>query len=197
MVVLLQEETKPAAQEPAPNQSGQQSPPAKTQAAPQQTPPASTPEAGTPATQTETPVQPPAQAAPAEPAITATPKPKTQTAKPRKARVRKRPAKPAADPNAPTRKVVSNGSTSDPVVQISSGKSASQQVSSTNSLLDSTNSNLKKLADKQLAPAQQDMVKQIHAYLEQSKAASALGDLQGAHNLAFKAHLLSEELLKR
>ena len=82
-------------------------------------------------------------------------------------------------------------------MQISSGQSGTQDVSSTKSLLDATESNLKKLSGMQFSPAQQDMVKQIRAYVDQARTATEMGDTQGAHNLAFKAHLLSEELLKQ
>ncbi len=185
----LQEQPKPTAQEPA---SGQDNPPAQTQAAPEQTPPAATPEPSGPPSQTPTPPvpeNPPAKSSGGKA------KPKGPAGKTRKAR--KRAAKPTANPNEPKKTVVSNGSTAEPVIQISSGQSGSQDAGSTNSLLDATESNLKKLSGRQLSPAQQDMVKQIRAYLEQAKTASGIGDTQGAHNLAFKAHLLSEELLKK
>jgi hypothetical protein len=40
------------------------------------------------------------------------------------------------------------------------------------------------------------MVSQIKQFMEQSKAAVAAGDLERGHNLALKAHLLSDELVK-
>jgi hypothetical protein len=39
------------------------------------------------------------------------------------------------------------------------------------------------------------MLDQIHTYVRQSKAASDSGDLTRAHTLAYKAHLLSDELI--
>jgi hypothetical protein len=94
--------------------------------------------------------------------------------------------------------VVKNGSTADPKIQLSSGgtQQATQQIQSANSLLDATNTNLKKISDKKLDATQQDMVKQIMDYIEQSKSAAAAGDPHGAQTLATKAHLLSEELVK-
>jgi hypothetical protein len=56
--------------------------------------------------------------------------------------------------------------------------------------------NLKKIEGRQLNPSQQEMVNQIKQFREQSKSAAAAGDLDRAHNLAMKAHLLSDELLK-
>jgi hypothetical protein len=40
-------------------------------------------------------------------------------------------------------------------------------------------------------------MKQIRAYMEQAKSADAAGELQRARNLAVKAHLLSDELVKQ
>ena len=95
--------------------------------------------------------------------------------------------------------VVRNGGTSETQGQIASGttvQQAPQQLKETNSLLSSTASNLQKLSGKELNPNQQDMVKQIRDYMQQSKSAARAGDVQGANNLAFKAHLLSQELVK-
>jgi hypothetical protein len=59
-----------------------------------------------------------------------------------------------------------------------------------------TEENLKKIEGRQLSPSQQEMVSQIKQFREQSKTAAAAGDLDRAHNLAMKAHLLSDELVK-
>jgi hypothetical protein len=59
-----------------------------------------------------------------------------------------------------------------------------------------TEENLKKLEGHQLNASQQEMVSQIKQFMEQSKKAVADGDVDRAHNLALKAHLLSDELLK-
>ena len=63
-------------------------------------------------------------------------------------------------------------------------------------MLGTTEENLKKIAGRQLKPEQQDMVIQIRQYMEQSKSAVATGDLERARTLAWKAQLLSEELVK-
>jgi hypothetical protein len=63
-------------------------------------------------------------------------------------------------------------------------------------MLGTTESNLKKIAGQQLSSDQQDMVKQIRQFMEQSKAAVADGDLDRARTLAWKAQVLSEELVK-
>ena len=61
-------------------------------------------------------------------------------------------------------------------------------------LLATTDANLKAVAGRQLSSTQQSMLDQIHAYVRQSNAASASGDLSRAHTLAYKAHLLSDNL---
>jgi hypothetical protein len=100
----------------------------------------------------------------------------------------------------PAKTVVPNGSTTDPNAQIAPSLTeaqASHQRQNTTQLLASTDANLKKLSDRQLTTSQQDTVKQIQAYMEQAKVADAAGELQRARNLAFKAHLLSDELVKQ
>jgi hypothetical protein len=113
---------------------------------------------------------------------------------------RRRKHKPAPAPAAGASKtVVPNGSTPDPKVQIApslTAEQASHQRQNTTQLLASTDANLKKISTRQLSPSQQDVVKQIHTYMEQAKAAEDAGDLQRARNLAYKAQLLSHELLK-
>ncbi len=79
------------------------------------------------------------------------------------------------------------------------GGTTAEQVSherSTNQLMAATEENLKKIEVRQLNSSQQDMVNQIKQFREQSKTATAAGDLVRAHNLALKAHLLSDELVK-
>jgi hypothetical protein len=68
--------------------------------------------------------------------------------------------------------------------------------SSTEQLRLATEENLKKLAGRQLTASQQDMKNQINQFMQQSKAAAAAGDLDRAHTLVLKAHLLSDELVK-
>jgi hypothetical protein len=63
-------------------------------------------------------------------------------------------------------------------------------------LLGSAEENLKKISGRQLSSSQQDMVNQVHQFMEQSKVAVAAGDVERGHNLAMKAHLLSDELVK-
>lgn len=95
--------------------------------------------------------------------------------------------------------MVPNGSTADPEIQISPSlteEQASHQRQNTTQLLASTDANLKKVSGGPISPSQQDVVNQIRKYMEQAKAADDAGDPQRAHNLAFKAHLLSDDLVK-
>ena len=109
----------------------------------------------------------------------------------------KKPIEPAPAGDAPKKVIVNNGGAADPPVELSPGVSpetASRQRQSTDLLLSTTESNLKTAAGVQLSPAQQDTVTQILGYMKQAKASADAGDLQRAHNLAFKAKLLSDEL---
>ena len=94
--------------------------------------------------------------------------------------------------------VVKNGGSPEPTVQLKGGtaEEASHQRSTTEQLVIATNDNLGKIEGRQLNPSQKEMVSQINHFLEQSRAAVAAGDLERGRNLAMKAHLLSDELIK-
>ena len=70
-----------------------------------------------------------------------------------------------------------------------------QQSENTKQLLAASDLNLNKISGRQLTPTQQDTVKQIKSYMEQSRNARDDGDVQRAYNLALKANLLSAELV--
>jgi len=106
---------------------------------------------------------------------------------------------PGTKPCPPPKVVVRDGGTAEPTVKLKGGSSTeqtSQQRFTTDQLAQATDANLKKIAELSLTPSQQEIVGQIKQFMEQSKAAVAAGDLQRGHNLAMKAHLLSDELLK-
>jgi hypothetical protein len=134
------------------------------------------------------------------PAEISKPQEKTKSTAPKK---KKRSTKPkaVAQPGTDSPKVVvREGGTTEPTVQLSPGLSqeqASRKLQNTNQLLATTESNLKQIADRPLDASQQDLVKQIRKYVEQARAAVGAGDLQRARNLAFKAHQLSDELVKQ
>ena len=95
--------------------------------------------------------------------------------------------------------VIKNGGSDEPTVELKGGTSepqASQQRLSTEQLTSATEENLKKTAERQLNPSQQETVNQTKQFMDQAKSAVAAGDVERGHNLAKKAYLLSEELLK-
>jgi hypothetical protein len=105
----------------------------------------------------------------------------------------------ALPPCPPPKVVVQHGGTSETSIQVAgsaTGEQTSQQRNTANEMLDVANGNLKKISGRQLSPEQQDMVSQIHQFMDQSKAAVKDGDLERARTLAWKAQLLSEELVK-
>ncbi len=73
---------------------------------------------------------------------------------------------------------------------------SSNQKDTANQMLATTESNLKKISGQQLSSDQKDMVSQIRQFMEQSKAAEGDGDMERARTLAWKAQVLSEELVK-
>jgi hypothetical protein len=102
-------------------------------------------------------------------------------------------------PPCPTpKKVVRNGGSAEPSIQLVGGGTAEQttQQRTIDKLTLATTENLKKLENRELNPTQQDMVSQIKQFMDQSKTAVAAGDLERGNNLATKARLLSDELVK-
>jgi hypothetical protein len=144
--------------------------------------------------------------APITPAPSATQEPQPPEAIKKPAPTAKSPAKKArrkkhvtTKPAATSKKVVKNGGTADPAAQLAPGVSneqASRQRQSTTELLATTDTNLKQLASRELNKTQQDSVSQIRKYMEQAKTADEAGDVQRAQNLASKALMLSDDLVK-
>ena len=96
--------------------------------------------------------------------------------------------------------VVPNGGASERAAQLTPAMSQEQaraQRENTTQLMDRTDSNLKQVAGRELTPAEQSMIDQIHTYLRQAKDAEQSGDVTRAHTLAYKAELLSNELAHR
>lgn len=152
----------------------------------------------------------------AEPPTSATPAPEQQNAKTQKSlsrdskraktgsrKVSSKKRKPAGQSGSSAndgKVVVRNGGARDSSSQLTPGMTQEQQAHSrenTAQLLATTDSNLKSIAGRQLSDSQQSMLDQIHTYVRQSKAAADLGDLPRAHTLAYKAHLLSDELARK
>jgi hypothetical protein len=72
---------------------------------------------------------------------------------------------------------------------------AIHQKLNTNQLLEATDYNLKSIA-RVLNADEQAMLQHIRSYMQQSRDATKDGDTERAYNLALKAHLLSDELIK-
>jgi hypothetical protein len=103
----------------------------------------------------------------------------------------------AGEPCSPAKKVINNGGSNEPQVQLK-GPANSPQASPQHSTdeLATAEENLKKIEGQQLNAGQQEMVTQIKRFMEQSKTAVAEGDAERGHNLAMKARMLSDELVK-
>lgn len=95
----------------------------------------------------------------------------------------------------PSKTIVRHGGTSDPSIQLA-GDQPSATREAANQMLGATEANLKKLTARQLSTNQQDMVNQVRQFMQQSHAAVDAGDFERARTLAWKAQLLSEELVK-
>lgn len=72
----------------------------------------------------------------------------------------------------------------------------SQQKQTTAQLLDETEKTLNGL-NRSLSHDEEQMVTQIRSYVGQSRNATKDGDFERAYNLATKAHLLSDALVKK
>ncbi|MFI5087233.1 MAG: hypothetical protein ACHP7I_02465 [Terriglobales bacterium] len=132
------------------------------------------------------------------PAATApAPKPKT---KPRHA-AKKTVPPPAVEKPAekqPSKTVVTEGGTQPATPQLSASMPhdrAIHQKLNTNQLLEATDYNLKSIS-RTLNTDEQAMLQHIRSYMQQSRDAAKDGDTERAYNLALKAHLLSDELIK-
>jgi len=148
--------------------------------------------------QTEPAATPPVPGTASPPDQTQTPpppaNPSKQTPKPAK-------RKPGTKAPATGRKkvVVRNGGAKDESAQLAPGMSKEEERRNreiTTRLLDTTDANLKSIAERTLSSAQQSQFDEIRTYMKQSKEASDSGDLARAQTLANKARLLSDELRK-
>jgi hypothetical protein len=63
-------------------------------------------------------------------------------------------------------------------------------------LLAATDANLKQASTRSLNSNQVETVNQIKLFMVQANAAMKAGELDRGHNLAVKAHLLSDDLVK-
>jgi len=111
---------------------------------------------------------------------------------------RKQASQPA--PGEPRRVVVRRGGVDAPTAQISPGmteEQARRQRQRAEQFLDSTENNLRQLAGRKLDQNQWDTIAQIRNYMAGARSALKDGDPRRARTLAFKARLLSDDLVKR
>jgi len=100
---------------------------------------------------------------------------------------------------SPKKKVIHEGSTTEPTAQLAPGmtpQQAAQQRQTTEDLLTSTEANLQKLSGRNLDQNQQSTIDQVRDFMKQARAANEASDFTRARNLAFKAQLLSEDLIR-
>lgn len=151
-----------------------------------------------PSTIPEVPVpQPEPEATPTKPAPTVSKKPR----QPRKIESKKIP--PATQPAAPgsaDKTVVEEGSKQpdapQPPLIASENPQAAQLRADTNQLLGASEFNVNNL-HRTLSKDDQAIVLHIRSYIDQSRQAMKDGDIERAHTLAIKAHLMSDELTKK
>ena len=104
----------------------------------------------------------------------------------------------ATKPCPPPKIIVKQGGISEQSIQLaggSPGAETKQKRESTTQMLATTEENLKKVAGSQLSTAQQDSVSQIRQFVNQSKSALAAADYERAQTLAWKAKVLSDDLV--
>lgn len=116
----------------------------------------------------------PIRSAPPRPHVAPTPAPAASSA----------PASDAEKPEAPTI-----------AAQLSKEESAAA-MQETNQSLDIAEKNLASTDNKRLNPAQRDLVSKIKSFLKDAREAAQAGDWARARNLAKKAQVLSEELVR-
>lgn len=106
-------------------------------------------------------------------------------------------ATPPGSSKPPNKIVIQEGGTTPASPQLSAGgprESISHDRQTTEQLIDSAEANLRSV-NHSLSAGEQDMVAQIRSFIQQSRQATTDGDTVRAHNLALKAHLLSDELV--
>jgi len=123
-------------------------------------------------------------------------KPSTKSSKKHKSKKQKSSSRKTTGPR---KVIVRNGGTEEALSQLApdmSSEEASHARETTTQLLNATESNLQHASSFTLNQDQQAMMEQIRTFMGQSNAAVKAGDLQRGHNLALKALLLSNDLVK-
>ena len=103
-----------------------------------------------------------------------------------------------AQKNCPPEKtIVRKGGISEQSIQLAGGSTGdqAQKRDAANQMIAATEQNLYKLTGRQLSNAERDSVLQIRQFVDQSRTALTAGNLERAQTLAWKAKLLSEDLI--
>jgi len=135
------------------------------------------------------------------PAETTSPEPKPAESVEKKLTVprKKRHKRTPAPSGTPGKVVIREGGARAPAEQIAPGITPAEAVRQRQNVeqwLDSTDGQLKQLAQRQLNPQQQETVGQIRNYMKGARGALREGDVRRASTLAEKAHLLSDDLVQ-
>lgn len=139
-------------------------------------------------------------AADCDPAPTSVASPGSSPAASQPAGSAQAPSTPEAQKNCPPSKktIVPQGGITEQSIQLAGGSSdgdAKQKQQSTDQMLKETEENLKKVPGTQLSSDQQSSVSQIREFERQSKDALKAADYERAHTLAWKAKVLSDDLV--
>ena len=138
-----------------------------------------------------------AETVPTKPATPESSQTTTKTVNKKTVKTKKVHKKKHSTSSGPRKIIVREGGTSDPKTQLSPAtQEAAATRQSTDQLLASTQANLKTISARPLNANQQATVDQIKMFIEQANSALQVGDVQRGHNLAMKAHLLSDDLLR-
>jgi hypothetical protein len=97
----------------------------------------------------------------------------------------------------PEKTIVRQGGIAEQSIQLAGGSAGdqAQKKDAASQMIAATEQNLNKLTGRQLSNAERESVIQIRQFVEQSRAALTAGNLERAQTLAWKAKLLSEDLI--
>lgn len=97
----------------------------------------------------------------------------------------------------PEKTIVRQGGIAEQSIQLAGGSAGdqAQKKDAASRMIAATEQNLNRLTGRQLSNAERDSVIQIRQFVEQSRTALTAGNLERAQTLAWKAKLLSEDLI--
>jgi predicted component of type VI protein secretion system len=140
---------------------------------------------------------PPAATCDPAPANSNTPGSTPATASPQPNGAQSSPATEAQKNCPPEKTIVRQGGITEQAIQLAGGSTddQAQKRDAANQMIAATEQNLYKLTGRQLSNAERDSVIQIRQFVDQSRTALTAGNLERAQTLAWKAKLLSQDLI--